>query len=76
MVLKGDRNLAEQSQTSQPGLLQKVIIYGTEEMGLIHSQVTSHLIWTEFIAPEPEQILFPKVSLPVSILCLALAVLH
>lgn len=31
-------------------------------MGMIHSQVTSHLIWPEFIASEPEEILFPKVS--------------
>lgn len=62
MVLEGDRNVAEQSQTSQPGLLQKVIIYGPEVMGLIHSQVASHLIWTEFIVSEPELIFFPKVS--------------
>lgn len=39
MVLEGDRNVAEHGQTSQPGLLQKVIIYGTEVMGLIHSHV-------------------------------------
>lgn len=31
-------------------------------MGLIHSQVTPHWIWSEFIASEPEEILFPKVS--------------
>lgn len=62
MMLEGDRNVTEQSQTSQPDLLQKVIIYGTELMGLIHSQVTSHLIWPEFISSELEEILFPKVS--------------
>lgn len=31
-------------------------------MGLIHSQVTSHLIWPEFIASELEENLFPKIS--------------
>lgn len=61
-MLEGDRNVAEQSQTLQQGLLQKLIIYSTEIMGMIHSQVTSHLIWPEFIASEPEEILFPKVS--------------
>lgn len=46
MVLEGDRNVAEQSQTSQPGLLKKVIIYGTELMGLIHSgYLTFDLAW-------------------------------
>lgn len=54
MVLEGDRNVSGQSQTSQPDLSQKVIIYDTELMGLIHSQVTSYLIWTEFIVSEPE----------------------
>lgn len=31
-------------------------------MGLIHSQVTSSLIWSNSIASEPEEILFPQVS--------------
>lgn len=74
MVLEGDRNVAEHGQTSQPGLLQKVIIYGTEVMGLIHSQVWFGL---NLLLQSQEKSYFLKfLALPVSKLCLASAVLH